>query len=378
MDAATPPDEADSDKADAPKFALQPSRTFVPWLRSAGGSIAFTTYQAGKVFMIGVNPDTGRLSVYERSFPRCMGLGQTREDGRTTLWLSSLYQLWRLENFLPEGQTTEDGYDAVFVPIEGRTTGDIDIHDIHGAPGGEPPTFVATRFNCLATLDHRNSFKPIWMPRFIDRLAAEDRCHLNGMAAGDYGPAFVTCVAETNYAGKWRDHRRDGGVVLDVATGETVARGLSMPHSPRLHRGKLYVLQSGLGEFGRIDMDTGKFESLCFLPGFARGVTFAGDRAIIGVSRPRKDKTFEGLALDDRLHAEGLEARCMIAVVNLETGDVEHTLEIGGVVQELYDVGFLDGIRRPKLLGLRTPEIHFQIRPAPYAALTGADGKEVP
>ena len=331
-----------------------------------GGAIAFTTYQVGKLFLLGINP-AGRISVYERSFPRCMGFGVEQEAGRTTLWMSSLYQLWRLENLLEPGQSTSDEFDALFVPIEGRTTGDIDIHDIHPQREAAAPLFVATRFNCLATLDRRNSFKPVWMPPFIDRIAAEDRCHLNGLAMENGEPAFVTCVATTNEAGAWRDHRRDGGVVVDIRSNEIVLSGLSMPHSPRIHDGQLYILQSGLGEFGRVDLASGRFEPLCFLPGFVRGVVFAGNHAIIGVSRPRKDRTFEGLELEERLAAQGREPSCMIAVVNLSTGDIEHSVEIEGAVQELYDVAFLPGIRRPKLLGFKTPEIRFQLRPAPFS-----------
>lgn len=353
---------------DGPKLSLSPSRMFVPWLAQTGGSLAFTTYQAGKIFMIGINGETGRLSVYERSFPRCMGFGQSADGDGQTLWLSALYQLWRLENFLDPGKTTHDGYDAVYVPVEGRTTGDIDIHDIHGQAADEQPIFVVTRFNCLATLDRRNSFKPIWTPPWIDRIAAEDRCHLNGMAMKDGKPAYVTCVARTNMAGAWREHRKDGGLVLDMETNEPVVTGLSMPHSPRLHQGELYCLQSGAGEFGRIDLKDGRFEPLCFLPGFARGVAFIGRHAVIGVSLARKDKTFEGLALQDRLAAAGASPKCMLAVVNLDTGDIEHALEIEGAVSELYDVAMLRNVRKPMLLGFKTPEIRFQIRPAPFSA----------
>lgn len=351
------PDQA---RPEGVKLDFRPSRTFSPWLAGTGSSIGFSTYQAGKIFLIGSNAETGRLSVFERSFPRCMGLG-SGPDG--ALWLSSLYQLWRFENFLEPGQQ-QNGFDAVFVPIEGRTTGDVDIHDVHPLGPHRAPVFVVTRFNCLATIDWENSFHPIWMPPFIDRLAAEDRCHLNGLAMEGDKPAYATCVASTNIAGGWREHRRTGGLVIDIASGETVASGLSMPHSPRLHDGQLYLIQSGTGEFGRIDLKTGKFEPLCFLPGFARGVAFIGNHAIIGVSRPRKDRTFEGLELSERLEKAGVGPSCQIAVVNLSTGDIEHTLEIDGAVQELYDITVLRNIRRPMILGFKTPEIRFMIRPA--------------
>ncbi len=76
---------------------------------------------------------------------------------------------------------------------------------------------------------------------------------MNGMAIAGGRPKFVTCVSRTNIAEGWREHRRDGGVVLDVETGDVVAPGLSMPHSPRLYRDTLWMLQAGTGEFGRID-----------------------------------------------------------------------------------------------------------------------------
>jgi len=163
-----------------------------------------------------------------------MGLGVR---GRK-LWMSSLYQLWRFEDFLDPGHKN-DGYDAVFAPVTGQTTGDVDIHDI-GIDERGAPTFAATRFNCLATLASRGSFRPVWRPPFIDRLAAGARCHLNGMAVGADGrPAYVTCAGKTNVAEGWREHRRAGGIVLDVATGEVAAAGLSMPHSPQMRNGKL-------------------------------------------------------------------------------------------------------------------------------------------
>ena len=348
-------------------FSMAPSRMFADWLASTGSSLAFTTYQAGKVFLIGTNKEEGRLSVFERSFPRSMGFGVDGTDGSRALWLSSLYQLWRFENFLDPGQT-QDGYDAVYVPIEGRTTGDIDIHDIHTRQD-QQPVFVVTRFNCLATLEPNTSFKPIWKPPFIDRIAAEDRCHLNGLAMRDGKPGFVTCVSDTNTAGGWRNKRRDGGRVLDVDSGEPVCVGLSMPHSPRLYRDQLYIIQTGTGEFGRVDLKSGKFEPMCFLPGFARGVSFFGNHAIIGVSRPRKEKTFEGLELQERLTDREMDATCMIAVVNLETGDIEHSIVIDGVVQELYDVAVLQGVARPRIIGFKKPEIRFMVKPAPLASL---------
>jgi len=137
-------------------------------------------------------------------------------------------------------------------------------------------------------------------------LAPEDRCHLNGIAADATGrPRYVTIVGPSDVADGWREHRRGGGQVIDVTANEPVATGLSMPHSPRLHDGTLYVLNSGTGEFGRIDLAAGRFEPIAFCPGYLRGMGFVGGFAVVGLSLPRDNRTFTGLPLDDVLRARG-------------------------------------------------------------------------
>ena len=135
-------------------------------------------------------------------------------------------------------------------------------------------------------------------------LAAEDRCHLNGLAMEDGVPRYVTAVSKSNTVDGWRDRRSDGGIVVDVRSGEIVIGGLSMPHSPRLHRGKLWVLNSGTGEIGWIERGSSAegatFHVLAFCPGFVRGLAFHGKHAFVGLSKPRYDR-FEGLALDRKL-----------------------------------------------------------------------------
>ena len=343
-----------------PKLELHASRLFTSWLRGANASLAFSTYQAGKLFLIGLKPD-GSLSVFERTFQRAMGLSRTGSG----FWLASLHDLIRFENFLGEGEA-HDGYDALYVPLERRTTGDIDVHDIVVDAQGRP-TFVATLFNCLATLDDKGSFRPVWKPPFIDRIAAEDRCHLNGLAADETGaPKYASAVGTTNVSDGWRDKRVGGGVLIDVPSGEVVATGLSMPHSPRLHDGAVWILNAGTGEIGRIDPKEGRFEPTAFVPGFLRGMAVIGDYAVIGSSRPRENRTFEGLPLNERIETEGVSARCGLRVVNLKTGDVEHRLEIDGLVEELYDVMVLPNVLRPAALGFKTDEIRTRVKPTAF------------
>lgn len=334
-------------------FALSSSRLCPQWLQGQGGSIAITTYQAGKMFLLGINAEGG-LSVFERSFSRCMGLAVA--DGGQALALASEYQIQRFDNVLSPGQTTNDGYDALFAPHAAWVTGDLDVHDMAFGDDGRP-VFVNTLFNCIATVSDGASFRPLWKPRFISRLAAEDRCHLNGMATAAGVPRFATAVSQSDVADGWRDRRVDGGVVIDVDSDEVIAAGLSMPHSPRLHRGDLWVLNSGTGEFGRVDQATGKFEPVAFCPGYARGLAFVGDYAVIGLSLARENQTFSGLALDAALASRDVAPRCGLAVIELATGTMAHWVRIEGMTRELYDVAFVPGIRRPSAIGFKSDEV---------------------
>jgi uncharacterized protein (TIGR03032 family) len=259
------------------------------------------------------------------------------------------------------GDVNGDGYDdlivadpgagRLYVPQTGYTTGDIDIHDV-ALDGERRPIFVATLFSCLATVSETHSLRPLWKPRFISKLAAEDRCHLNGLAMKD------GAVAQTDVTGGWREHRDSGGILIDVASGETIASGFSMPHSPRLHKGMLYLHDSGTGRFGTIDVKSGKFEPIAFCPGYLRGLAFVDRFAVVGISRPRPDtRTLKGLKLDEVLAEKGVSARCGILVIDLKRGDIVHWLDIQGIVQELDDVIALPGVLRPMALGFKSDEI---------------------
>jgi uncharacterized protein (TIGR03032 family) len=347
---AAPVKPASKKVAAKPSFDLSTSRQFPEWLAERRASLAFTTYQAGKLFFIGLGAD-GRLSIFERSLDRCMGLVA---DGNS-LFLSTLYQLWRFENALDPGSAA-DGYDRVYVPQLSYVTGDLDIHDIAVDADGRL-VFVNTLFSCLATVSETHSFVPLWRPPFLSKLAAEDRCHLNGLAMRDGQPGWVTAVSESDVADGWRDQRRNGGCVVDVQEDEVVVRGLSMPHSPRWRDDRLWLLNSGTGEFGFADLKSGRFEPVCFCPGYLRGLAFIDGFAIVGLSLPRENRAFGGLPIDNALTSKKAKPRCGLQVIDLQTGDVVHWVRIEGVVSELYDVVTLPGAVRPMAIGLQTDEI---------------------
>lgn len=334
-------------------FGIEGSRQFPNWLAEQRISLAFTTYQAGKLFFVGMQP-SGRLGVFERTFNRAMGLCS---DGQS-MWLSTAFQIWRFENVLEAGET-EGEFDRLYVPRGCHVTGDIDVHDVAVDADGRL-VFVSTLFSCLATTSDRHSFEPLWQPAFISKLAAEDRCHMNGLAMENGQPRYVTVCSRSDVADGWRERRRDGGCVVDVTNGDIVTEGLSMPHSPRLYRDRLWLLEAGTGHFGYVDQSKGSFEHVAFCPGYARGLSFVGDYAVIGLSRPR-EKTFSGLPLDDELARRGALPRCGQLVVDLRSGDLVHWLRIEGSVEELYDVVVLEGVKRPKAFGFQTDEIRFHV-----------------
>ena len=347
MDGDTP---AIPPEPNAARIEVTTSRMFNSWLAGQRASLVLTTYQTGKIFFIGLQAN-GRLSVFERTLERCMGMHAAAD----AIHVSTLYQLWRFHNTLQPGQTFQ-GYDAVYVPRESRVTGDVDIHDIAKDADGRV-IFVNTLFNCLATLDDEHNFRPLWRPPWISRLVTEDRCHLNGLAMRDGAPRYATAVSRSDVNDGWRDRRRDGGVAIDIASNEIVCEGLSMPHSPRWHRETLWLINSGTGFFGRVDMQRRRFEPLVFLPGYARGLTFLGDMAVIGLSQQRENRTFQDLDLEENLRQRDALARCGLLVVDLKTFEAPHWLRFSGVVKELYDVGVLPGIIRPMAVGFKTDEV---------------------
>ncbi|MBM4074353.1 MAG: TIGR03032 family protein, partial [Planctomycetes bacterium] len=251
----------------APWVQFSASEGFSDWLVRHNCSLAFTTYQAGKLFFIG-HRSSNQLSIFERTFNRCMGLCV---DGQS-LWMSSHFQLWRFENVLNSDETYE-GYDRLYIPRTAFTTGDLDIHDV-AVDRERNPVFVNTRFGCLATLSDRHSFKPLWIPPHLTELVAEDRCHLNGLAMENGQPRFVTLVSLSNQVDQWRNHRVQGGCLLEIPSGRVRLSGLTMPHSPRIYQNRIWLHNSGCGEFGYLDESTESFRPIAFCPGYLRGLAF--------------------------------------------------------------------------------------------------------
>lgn len=335
---------------EAGKIDIDFSRGLAGFLARNEISVGFTSYQTGRLYMVGHGLD-GKLALHEAVYPQAMGV--TGDANR--IYLGTLTQVVRMENVLGPGQRANDVHDKVYVPRNMQTTGNVDIHELGIRENGKI-VFVNTRYSCLCEPSVTHSFKPIWKPEFISKLAPEDRCHLNGLAMVDGEPKYVTAVCRSDVVDGWRGRRHDGGIVIDIESNEILIDGLSMPHSPRFHDGKLWVLNSGSGELGWINPSDKEFMAVAFFPGFLRGLAFHNNYAFVTLSKPRHGR-FEGLELDQKLQEKDADAWCGIQIVSLANGDVAEWLRFDGAITELFDICVLPGVKNPITLGPQSAEI---------------------
>jgi uncharacterized protein (TIGR03032 family) len=340
--------DADADaRSPADAFRYVHSANFPDLLTALGVSLFVTTYQAGKLLVF--RAMGGRLSLLMRTFDQAMGLAV--DSARMAI--GTRYQIWTLRNApdIAAQLETRGEYDACYVPRASHVTGDVRIHEL--AWVGGDLWFVNTRFSCLCTMDANFSFVPRWRPPFVTALAAEDRCHLNGLCVANGQPKYVTVLGETDSPEGWRPDKAVGGCLIDVASGEVVGRGLCMPHSPRFHDGKVWLLNSGTGHIVVMDTASGQIGPVAQLPGYARGLAMRRGFAFIGLSRIRETMTFGGLPIA----TQGGELCCGVWVVEMETGRVAAFLKFEAGVDEVFDVQVLPGILHPAVIGLQKETI---------------------
>lgn len=330
-------------------------------LEQLGITLIVSTYQAGKLVLL--RSENGVLNTHFRVFEKPMGLAV--EPNRFAI--GTAMQVWEFHNIPavcarlndpekfvePSSETSTSPprvkpprpHDACFLPRIAHWTGDIDIHEM--AWLGDDLIFVNTRFSCLARRSGTFNFEPVWRPPFIKQYIPGDCCHLNGMATRDGVVRYVTALGETDQPEGWRSNKRDGGVLIDVPSGETIVRGLSMPHSPRWYGGRLYMLHSGTGGFGYVDIATGKYQSIIELPGFTRGLSFCGPLAFIGLSQVRESAVFGGVPIAQQALSE---RNCGVWVVNIETGQLIGFVKFEDAVQEIFAVEVLSGSVYPEVV----------------------------
>ena len=347
-----------------PPFSCSYSPNLPELLQQLNCTLALSTFQAGKVIFLSAK-DPENLVQLPRTFAKPMGIALHGEK-MAVACLDEVLVLVNSPQLAAHYPKKKDTYDALFMPRATYYTGQIDIHDLDWGADGQLFA-VNTSFSCVIKIDDNYSFTPVWKPPFISQLASEDRCHLNGMTLLDGRPKYVTAFSDSNTPQGWRPHVTTGGIVMDVDSGEFIARNVPMPHSPRLFDGELYLLLSATGEFVKMDVKTGKYEVVTQLNGFVRGLCRHGDYVFIGLSKLRKSSsTFGKLKIADHALNAG------IAVVHLPTGALVSEIRYHASVDEIYDVQVIPGYLRPGILstekpeyklGLTTPETTYWARP---------------
>jgi len=190
------------------------------------------------------------------------------------------------------------------LPVRARFyPGRLYLHDLalvggvlHGNAVGE---------NAVVRLDG-DRHERVWWPSAIERHGRPDfsrnYLQLNSIAAGDsIADSYFTASTDA-VAARRPGHRNfpvdRRGVLYSGASREPVARGLTRPHSARLHRGRVWVDDSGYG--GLVTLAGDGFETVARLPGWTRGLCFHGRVAFVGTSRvlPRFRSYAPGLDVD--------------------------------------------------------------------------------
>lgn len=358
------PVEAEAPNASSPPPALDPiratmscSRGLVDWLVRHRVGMVTSTYQAGQLVFIGARAN-GQVDVTSAGLSRAMGIAASPQR----IYVGAAESIWRFENMLTGNELVNERYDRLYLPRNAQMTGELDIHELAVEPSGRI-LFANTAYSCVATVDPVHAFKPLWKPAFISKLAPEDRCHLNGLAMEEGCLRYVTACSTTDVVDGWRDHRRDGGVLIDVESNAIVADGLSMPHSPRLRGNFIYLIESGRGALIRIDRQSGQREDVAVLnSGFARGLAFSGDFAVVTISLPRPVNAGHALMLDERMREHKAVPWRGIQIVDLRSGDIVEWFRFDGAIRELFDVALIPGIRCPRGLGPEAPELAEAVR----------------
>lgn len=314
--------------------------SFLELLENLKISLMVTTYQAGSLVVL--RADAGGLNAHIRNFNRPMGLALNGHR----LAIGTAWEIVEFHNVPAVAQQLppKGKHDACYLPRRTHVTGDIMVHEM--AWLNQELWFVNTRFSCLCTLDPNHSFVPRWAPPFITLIAPEDRCHLNGFCFTPSGGCLITALGATDTPKGWRPTMRNGGILMDASTGTIVTQGLSMPHSPRVHAGKTWILESGMGTLGTIDPNTGRYEAVCHLPGFPRGMAVFGNYAFVGVSQIRETSVFSDVAISRS--TSPLE--CGIWVVDLLSGQIAGFLKFGPPIQETFGIEIFPDQRYPDII----------------------------
>ena len=323
-------------------FKFSCSRFFTNWLNENKCNILISSFSTDHVLTLSTNQDSAPF-MYYTNIPRAMGMSQYED----TLLISSHGNLITYYDIGKMGDIDHGTFDKNYIPLTTLHKPDIDIHDVVMTKD-KKIYYISSLYSCICTPNYFNkTFNIYWKPKWISKMAAEDRCHLNGLCCIDGEPRFVTSICMNDTTRSWSDDKKvKKGIVYDIISDEIYCKDLSFPHSPRWYNNMLWVLESGSGYFGFIENN--KFERKVFIPGFLRGLIFHNNYAIVNTSIDRHTKNFKEYELGDILETKKLKEKCGIWIIDINTFDIVHSLIFTGDVKELYDIAIVPNCKDRK------------------------------
>jgi len=160
-------------------------------------------------------------------------------------------------------------------------------------------------------------------------------------------PVWASSLSDSEIENGWRENKVTGGCLLHVPSGDILAQGLCMPHSPRLYNSQLYLLESGKGALCRLDRHSGCTETLANLPGFTRGLDLYNDYAFVGLSQIRETSVFGGLPIQEN----NSDLVCGLAIIRLHDAALVSKIVFHSGIEEIFAVSVLPGYLNPVVVG---------------------------
>ena len=171
-------------------------------------------------------------------------------------------------------------------------------------------------------LQEKGKYKYAWWPLCVDQKGKPktnaNYLQLNSIAAGSHIRNSFFSASTDEVSLRRPGHRNfsvDGkGVIFSGVTRKPICEGLTRPHSARLYQNKIWVNNSGYGEFGFVNNN--QFQSIVTLPGWTRGLWIHKGIAFVGTSKviPRFYQYAPGLKFEKSV--------CGIFAVELKTGKI--------------------------------------------------------
>jgi uncharacterized protein (TIGR03032 family) len=294
--------------ADRPSLHWTVSPGLANWLVEVQASVAFTSSGLGRLMLLSAG-EPGKITVVDRPFE---GSAALWSDGQT-LWLATLFQLWRFERI-----------DGVYLPRVGHVIGEHDVRDLTVNPAGDV-LFISGAMGCVARLHPRHGVQHVWTPdlRLTARLGP---LRLTGLAVAPGKPLVVTATAGAT------------GLLLDVELDRVIAEGPFEVIAPRYHQDRLWLLDMASRHVGTMDPESGQFERRAACPGKPRSLVLTEDYAVVTLL-PNEGK------------------RPGFVVLDLETGTLVESLWVEGKGVDICGVALLPGAVRPTLVGVEAEEL---------------------